>query len=522
MKHGLYPITSGIVFLYAAIMFLIYPLYYQNYYYDIVTCRFYLFVIMTGVTVLLCLAAYFFEGGGRDSDEKKEIITGADWIVLALWGTNLISAMLSDHIQTAIVGTPGRSSGLITLTCYVAVYFMITRFYTPAVWTFRFLCMSSMAASVIGSLHFLDIDFLGFYDGLGTGEKAMYLSTMGHANVVASFYGLVLPAVMVFYVNSEKRGDKMFYGSTLVISAAGLFATGCESGAIIAGAMILSGFVAIMDNRKICRIFMISLPSLAVCKILVTVNERKQMPRTLETFQKILSDHTMFLILFLFLIVISAVSFQWYRNSRGRRRETGIGVCRPYIRGILITAILFIIIFVGVIIFFSTLGKNIPLGSLENMLRFNEKFGSYRGYIWRLVVNEYGRLPFINKLFGVGCDTLQPFLMEFHGNEMYITTGAYYDNAHNEFLQYLITTGILGLLCYIVILFVKLRQGIRHMIRENSIITAAAVFGVLGYLLQSLVDINQCVTTPLFVLMVSMLGCRGTESGRTVNETVLF
>ena len=129
MKHGLYPITSGIVFLYAAIMFLIYPLYYQNYYYDIVTCRFYLFVIMTGVTVLLCLAAYFFEGGGRDSDEKKEIITGADWIVLALWGTNLISAMLSDHIQTAIVGTPGRSSGLITLTCYVAVYFMITRFY---------------------------------------------------------------------------------------------------------------------------------------------------------------------------------------------------------------------------------------------------------------------------------------------------------------------------------------------------------------------------------------------------------
>ena len=309
MKHNLYPITSGFVFLYVTVMFLVYPLYYQNYYYDIVTCRFYLFVIMTGITVLLCLTAYFVEGGGKDSAEKKEIIWGADWIVLVLWGINLISVLLSDHMQTAIVGTPGRSSGLITITCYVAVYFMITRFYTPSVWTFRLLCISSIVASVIGSLHFLDIDFLGFYDGLGTGEKAMYLSTMGHANVVASFYGLVLPVVMVFYVNAEAWGDRIFYGSTLVISAAGLFATGCESGAIIAGAMFLAGFVAIRDNRKIYRIFMISLPVLAVCKILLLINEEKQMPRSLETFQKILGDKTIFIVLVLFLLILSALSF---------------------------------------------------------------------------------------------------------------------------------------------------------------------------------------------------------------------
>lgn len=507
MKRNRYPVASGFVFLYTAVMFLVYPLYYQNYYYDIVTCRFYLFVIMTGITVLLCLAAYFMEGGGNDFAEKKEMIRGADWIVLALWGINLISVLLSDHMQTAIVGAPGRSSGLITLTCYAAVYFMITRFYTPSVWTFRLLCISSIAASVIGSLHFLDIDFLGFYDGLGAGEKAMYLSTMGHADVVASFYGLVLPAVMVFYVNSETWGDRIFYGSTLAISAAGLFATGCESGAIIAGAAFLAGFAAIRDNRKVYRIFMISLPVLAVCKILLVLNQRKQISRTPETFQKILGDKTIFMILVLFLLVISALAFLWYRNSRGRQWETGIFIHRPYIRAVLITAGLFILIFAGALIFFSTAGKNIPLGRLENMLRFNEKFGSYRGYIWKLVVTEYGKLPFINKLFGVGCDTLQPYLMEFHADEMFLTTGAYYDNAHNEFLQYLITTGILGLLCYISILFIKLRQGIRHMIRENSVITAAAVFGVLGYLLQSLVNINQCVTTPLFVLMVCMLGC---------------
>lgn len=517
MKRNLYPITSGIVFLYVAIMFLIYPLYYRNYYYDIVTCRFYLFAIMTGITVLLCLAAYFAEGGGKDSGEKKELFTGTDWMVLALWGINLISVLLSDNMQTAIVGTPGRSSGLITVTCYVAVYFMITRFYIHTVWIFRLLCISSIAVSVIGSLHFLDIDFLGFYDGLGVGEKAMYLSTMGHADVVASFYGLVLPAVMVFYVNSGKWGDRIFYGSTLVISAAGLFATGCESGAIIAGAMVLAGFMAIKDIRNHYRIFLISLPVLAVCKILIIVNEKKQLPRTLETFQNMLSNKTLFMILLLFLLLMSVITYQRYRISRGRQQETGICIHKRYIKNILVTVFFLAIIFVGIIIFFSTIGKNIPLGRLENMLRFNKRFGSYRGYIWGLVASEYGKLPFINKLFGVGCDTLKPFLMEFHSNEMYAATGAYYDNAHNEFLQYLITTGILGLLCYIGLLFIKLRQGIRNMIQDNCVITAAVFFGVTGYLLQSLVGINQCVTTPLFVIMVSMLGCKGNESDRPVH-----
>lgn len=505
-KYNSYPITSKIVTLYVGIMFFVYPLYYQNYYYDIVTCRFYLFVIMTGITVLLCLAGYYVESGAADTRGRK-LLTGADWLVLALWAVNLVSALLSDNMQVAVMGTSGRSSGLITLTGYAAVYFMVTRFYVHSIRIFQLLCVSSIAASIVGSLHFLDIDFLGFYDGLGAGEKAMYLSTMGHANVVASFYGLVLPMVMVLFINTDKWKEQIFYGITLVLSVSGLFATGCESGAIIIGVMFLAGLVTIQDIRNQYKLFVISICMVVICKILLVINDRKQMPRSLETFQRILENHTRFIILLLALFLIGSVSYWLYQGKSRKNIETGICKNKQYVKRILMFACIFIFVFIGGILFFSTVGKNIRLGKLENMLRFNKRFGSYRGYIWELVLREYGKLPFINQLFGIGCDTLKPFLMEFHRNEMYVTTGAYYDNAHNEFLQYLITTGILGLSCYVSLLFIKLRTGIRIMTENNSLFTAAAVFGVLGYLMQSIVDINQCVTTPLFVIMISTLGC---------------
>lgn len=510
-----YVYTEKIVTLYIAIMFLIYPLYYNNYYYDIVTCRFYLFAIMTGITVLLCLFAYCIERGSSVSEEKSLALNKTDYIVLALWVVNLISALLSKNMQIAIVGTSGRSSGLITITCYAAIYFIITRFYVLNIGIYWLLCISSILVSVIGSLQFLDIDFLGFYNGLNTGQKAMYFTTMGHANVVASFYGLVLPMVMVLYVNSEKWKELIFYGFTLVISFTGLFATGCESGAIITGAMVLAGLIAIQDMRKQYRIFMALPVMLLICKMLLVANDKSSSPRTLETFQSMIHSNKVFMILFLSLLLITMLSYFMYQKSGNKDGITGICSNKKYVKVILILVFSVIVLFIAGMVFFSTIGKDIKLGKLENMLRFNKRFGSYRGYIWGLTVNEFGKLPFIQKVFGVGCDTLRPFLMEFHQNDMYMTTGTYYDNAHNEFLQYLITTGILGLALYIILLIQKFHQGIKRMITENRLLTAAAVFGAIGYLFQSVVDINQCVTTPLFVIMICMIGCK--EKDRTAN-----
>lgn len=113
-------------------------------------------------------------------------------------------------------------------------------------------------------------------------------------------------------------------------------------------------------------------------------------------------------------------------------------------------------------------------------------------------MQEFRRLPLYQILFGIGTDTLYPYLAERYGEAMYNVTMAYYDNAHNEFLQYLITTGIAGLATYAAVLFLQIKKAVK---KADKVILC----GVICYLVQSVVNLNQVVTTPLFVVMLSML-----------------
>ena len=164
---------------------------------------------------------------------------------------------------------------------------------------------------------------------------------------------------------------------------------------------------------------------------------------------------------------------------------------------VLITAYLF------VLFYFSVVDKKTELGKWSGLLRINDEFGSYRGYIWRVVVEEFKDLSIIKKIFGIGPDVLYPLVYEKYGNDMYKVTNAYYDNAHNEILQYLITTGIAGVVTYISFLVVKVKKfiSLKGQSEYNKIIMCSCVC----YFMQSFVNINQVVTTPMFVIMLCML-----------------
>ena len=83
------------------------------------------------------------------------------------------------------------------------------------------------------------------------------------------------------------------------------------------------------------------------------------------------------------------------------------------------------------------------------MFDFNDKWGSYRGYIWRRVTGLYGELPFVQKIFGHGNESIRSLMDDRFYDEMLQVTGTVYDNAHNEYLQYLVTQGLLGMLSYV-------------------------------------------------------------------------
>ena len=138
----------------------------------------------------------------------------------------------------------------------------------------------------------------------------------------------------------------------------------------------------------------------------------------------------------------------------------------------------------------------------SSLLTFDDKWGSYRGYIWRKIVEVYGDAPFVNKLFGYGNESVRVTLKAACYNEMVQVTGKVYDNAHNELLQYLFTTGILGLLSYLALVGSSIVYMWKHA-KEHAWI-CVCLAATVAYFAQSVLNLNQPITTPLFFVFMAM------------------
>ena len=140
---------------------------------------------------------------------------------------------------------------------------------------------------------------------------------------------------------------------------------------------------------------------------------------------------------------------------------------------------------------------------------FNDDWGTNRGYIWRNAMECFQQFPVMKKAIGFGPDTFGIVLLNKTAGNRY---GQTFDNAHNEYLHYLITVGFAGLTAYLVFLFSFAVRVIRRA-GENQYI-AAAFFAVLCYSAQAFVNLNLPIATPI-MWMLFMLGELGIRESRS-------
>ena len=135
-------------------------------------------------------------------------------------------------------------------------------------------------------------------------------------------------------------------------------------------------------------------------------------------------------------------------------------------------------------------------GALEPYLVLDADFGSDRGAIWRHCLAFYGELPWWQKLLGAGSGALARW-----DSLHRLFPDAVVDSAHNEYLHYLLTHGLVGLGAYLGWLFFALRAALRG----KSALYAALGLGAAAYAAQAAVNIAQSATTPLFLAILALL-----------------
>ena len=140
---------AGIMSVFAVAVLGIFPLAYDNYYYNILETKYHFYCVASIAAMALMLfygifsgrIAGFFRGDGSEKGGSgffKRILGGlnfVDWAMLAFWGANVISWILCvDWRWDAFWGTFGRYNGVFLITLYTVVYFLVTRFFRFRQW----------------------------------------------------------------------------------------------------------------------------------------------------------------------------------------------------------------------------------------------------------------------------------------------------------------------------------------------------------------------------------------------------
>ena len=148
-------------------------------------------------------------------------------------------------------------------------------------------------------------------------------------------------------------------------------------------------------------------------------------------------------------------------------------------------------------------------GSLKNYIIFDDDWGTHRGYIWRIAIEIYGKFPFMHKLFGYGPDTFGIITVHGYYDDMISRYNEKFDSAHNEYLQYLVTIGMVGVTAYVGFICTSLVYIIRK--AKDCPIVMAVPIAVVCYCAQAFVNISVPIVAPIMFTLI-MVGLAAVQN----------
>lgn len=403
-----------------------------------------------------------------------------------------LSFAISDYQKCALTGEQARYMGLLTMVLIACAYSFISRYALLHSLVFKLFGVTVLLCAGVALLQFVGFDPFGLYAQLSASTRRSFISFLGNINVFSSFICLAMPVFMHRYC-TEKNG----FDALIVCVACFLSIFLCNSDSAYIGLAAAFAAVTILALRHsqdagkrmlwLWFTFFVTAKMFALLYVLggAAVRDLSYMTKTVTMHPLGFVPPVIFLPLALL------------ADKRGFSEKARKKVLTAFC----LTAGLLFVLAVFSVVWFTFFDRSRDLGSLGQFLRFDDDWGTGRAAIWRTLMHVYGDLPLKNKLFGVGSDCLGLLLYDKYKMEMYVLNQGYIDNAHNEFIQYLLTNGVFGLLCYTA--FVTF--GIAGVLCRKNVPTPAKSFalGALCYVAQSVVNITQPITTPLLFVFIA-------------------
>lgn len=531
-------ILRMLVALYVLLLLVVFPYYMERKYLNMGDAKYHFFQVVSLAflgAMILCLI-FWVIAHRKDPlfEEKFGRLTQTEYFLFGFLVVSFISYICAYDKKTAFFGYNGWFMGLLSQTMFVLIFFFVSKFWGWSSGVIKLMMVSAAGVFLIAVLQRFDMDIFmlyqniqadGTYRMLSDANIEKFVSTLGQTSWYSCYAVIMMPFGMFWYAYDTKMVSRILSAVFIIISGASLCTVNNDS-AYIAIALIFMVFFwfALESNEQflhLIEIVLLYLASFRLVGIFQTLfpERRIKLITGEEKITEFLNHSTAMLIISLVILgIYLALRFKFMKETEDGKK---FDISKfKVLRKIMVYGAIVMIWLVVLLIILCTNNK-MPdaLSNIKNIgfFNFDLSWGNHRGFNWRMAIKALGKANIKDWLVGVGPDCFSTVMdMYFRDEVRTYWHGDQLACAHNEWLNMLVTQGILGLVAYTgIFVSIMIRLGKIVCKEKMAIPFMAAILAYVGY---NIFCYQQCIGTPVvFIFMgISEMMCSYTE--REVKE----
>lgn len=497
--------------LYVSMMLLVFPLFIWTDYTDITTMK-----MIAYLAMLLGFAGMLAVSFLTNRKQKQEQLCAKqpfrfsavlipDIFLLLFLVSGVVSWLVSpyfgqknaDGLDLVLFGA-GRFDGVLFLASYALIYFLCSRYGCLRSYHIKAFSAIMFIMCGITIVQLSGVNLLNFYPpSLYVGKPSDFVSTIGNVDIMGGFMCMMLPLIGVGYV--VFRLNRWISAFFLLVHTMGVYvmlSLGVDVAIVGLLALIaVMGPLLIRSRRYVCKLLEIALTIVIGWGLSASVHYTylKDEKRTVTSLSVEKPAILALGLLILLLIVWWVLKHHKFTGVSWKR-------VRLYVIGAEGLAV------IGAFCFFRFIYAPAEdsglLYDIYELVRgqLSPTAGHNRVGIWRcsfLMAKEH-------LWFGTGTGTYGEAFSSFAptiGYTRYIDRNL--DFAHNEYIHYLCTMGISGLVWYMGFLISSAWQALKRLDENPKLLVLGA--GVFGYSVQVFFSFSIVIVAPLFWMLLGLL-----------------
>lgn len=465
----------------AAFMLCVLPLLFRNAFFDINRVKVNAVIRVIPVILLVFAFAYLV----LSNREKPCVVGKPVFLIMAVFlSVCVVSCAMTGFEPTTLTGSEGRYCGLYFMLCCGAAFYMIAWGKASFLrWMVVPVMLCAAACSFLGVLNAMGIDPLGFYVRIQKGQEKLFLSTIGHFDFFGTYLVMIFPLAAGQFIFGKSRFVCAMGCICAAIIACGAMASRTDSA--FAGLHLACFSLLVLSGgcfRRLSRALWIWAGVFLLLPVIYGMLRFSAFDLQFSGLPAIL-DRLHIGELGAALLGVSAWGC-FVLERRGvqapdQRRYAKVMLCAfsAAVFGALLA-----------VLYFSIWDTTTDLGSAASFLRFNDRWGSLRGFAWIRSLRAFYDYEIHQKLFGAGMEQTLRILTPYFDDPSMLVYGVFND-PHCQPLQMLLTCGIVGMTAFVLFYVFMMALLMKH--AEKDPLPCGVLSAVFSYSIIMMINVTQ-------------------------------